>query len=139
MIVLDTNVVSEPLRSRPDPRVLAWLDRQAAETLFLTAVSLAELLAGVEKLPAGRRRKGLEMALADLVGALFGARILAFDEQAARGFARIAAGASSRGQAISLFDGQIAAITAAHGFSIATRDAAPFAAAEIPVIDPWRE
>jgi toxin FitB len=139
VIVLDTNVVSEPLRSRPDPRVLAWLDKQAAETLFLTAVSLAELLSGVEKLPSGRRRKGLELAMADLVGALFGNRILAFDERAARGFALIAARASSRGQAISLFDGQIAAITSSHGFSIATRDAAPFAAAELPVINPWRD
>ena len=77
--------------------------------------------------------------MADLIGALFGARILAFDEQAARGFARIAALAFARGQAISFSDGQIAAITFAHGFSIATRDAAPFAAAELAVIDPWRE
>ena len=139
MIVLDTNVVSEPLRSRPEPRVLAWLDKQAAETLFLTSVSLAELLAGVEKLPAGRRRKGLELAMADLVGALFGSRILAFDERAARGFARIAARAYSRGQSISFSDGQIAAITSARGFSIATRDGAPFAAVELAVIDPWSE
>jgi len=139
VIVLDTNVVSEPMRPRPSASVVEWLDRQAAETLFLTSMSLAELLSGVERLPAGRRRRGLETALADLIGTLFGGRILPFDEKAARKFASIAASAASRGFATSFADGQIAAIAAVHDFSIATRHSGPFSAAGLKVIDPWRE
>jgi toxin FitB len=139
VIVLDTNVVSESMRAHPDLSVIAWLDRQVAETLFLTAVSLAELLAGVERLPAGRRRQNLHTALADLVDTLFGPRVLPFDEKAARSYAGIATRASLRGRALSFADGQIAAITSCYGFSIATRDTAPFAAAELPAINPWRD
>ena len=67
MIILDTNVVSEPLRAEPDSTVLAWLDAQEPRTLYLTSVSLAELLAGVEVLPAGRRRQALAQALSTQV------------------------------------------------------------------------
>jgi toxin FitB len=138
MIVLDTNVVSEPMKAHASPAVEAWLDRQAVETLYLTAVSFAELLVGVEILSAGRPRHGIGAALEELVSTLFGPRILPFDREAAKAYATLVARARAAGHAISVADGQIAAIAAANGFTVATRDAAPFLAAGVPVIDPWR-
>ena len=137
MIVLDTNVVSEPMKHNGDPAVLGWLDRQLAETLYLTSISLAELLVGIENLPNGKRTTGLDAGLAELMAALFGPRILAFDYHAARAFAPLISRARSVGQGISVSDGQIAAIATVHGFSVATRDTAPFIAAGVPVINPW--
>ena len=138
MIILDTNVVSEPMKVDANPAVAAWLDRQAAETLFLTAVSLEELLVGVEVMPAGKRREGIGAALGELITKLFGARILPFDENAARAYAALVARARAAGCALSVADAEIAAIAAVTGFTVATRDAAPFVAAGVPVIDPWR-
>lgn len=137
MILLDTNVVSEPLRPRPEPRVLQWLDAQAAETLYLTTISLSELLLGIENLPAGKRRSALAAALGQQIAGLFGDRILPFDVAAANAYARVVTLARREGQTISVADGQIAAIAAARLLAIATRDAAPFRAAGIAVIDPW--
>jgi toxin FitB len=138
LILLDTNVVSEPMRLRANPRVQAWLDDQAAETLFLSTTSLSELLMGLELLPKSRRREHLSEGLSALVDQLFGERILSFDRPAAEAFARIIARARRKGHAISVADGQIAAIATVHGFSVATRDAAPFLAAGVTVIDPWQ-
>ena len=139
MIVLDTNVVSEPMRPRGNPAVLAWLDRQVAETLYLTATGLSELLVGIAALPAGRRRDGLDTALQDLLSTLFGARVLPFDQQAAITYATLVARARAAGHVFSVGDGQIAAIAAAHGFAVATRDTVPFTAAGVPLINPWQE
>ena len=138
MIVLDTNVVSEPMRRNGDPAVRTWLDQQAAETLYLTATSLSELLVGIEILPDSRRKKGLADALSELLISLFGSRILAFDQPAAMAYAPLVRRARTRGRLISVADAQIAAIAAAHGFSVATRDTAPFLAAGVPVINPWK-
>lgn len=137
MIILDTNVISEPMRARADPTVAAWLDRQAAETLYLTATNLSELLTGIELLPEGRRKRGLSAAMQELLERLFGERFLAFDREAAVAYALLVRGARSKGLAISVADGQIAAIAAVHGFAVATRDTAPFLAAGVPVINPW--
>ena len=138
MIVLDTNVVSEPMRPGASPTVIDWLDRQSADTLFLTATSLSELLLGVEILPAGRRKDGLGAALEALIGQLFAGRILPFDDTAARLYAPLVGRARRAGVAISVGDGQIAAIAASRGFAVATRDTLPFQAAGLRVIDPWR-
>jgi hypothetical protein len=138
VIILDTNVVSEPMRPRGDPAVLAWLDQQAADILYLTTTSLAELLVGVASLPAGKRRRGLDAALADILADLFGPRILPFDETAAKAYAPLVARARAAGRSISMADGQIAAIALTRGFAIATRDTAPFAAVGVPIINPWR-
>lgn len=137
MIILDTNVVSEPMRPSGSPAVRAWLDRQVAETLYLTATGLSELMLGIEVLPSGRRREELRAGLAELLDTLFESRILSFDAAAAHAFARLVAQARSAGRAISVADGQIAAIATVHGFRVATRDRAPFEAAGVPVIDPW--
>ena len=83
MIVLDTNVISEPMKPNGNPAVQVWLDRQTAEILYLTATSLSELLVGIEILPDGKRKEGLDTALRKLMERLFGARILSFDQQAA--------------------------------------------------------
>jgi predicted nucleic acid-binding protein len=139
MIILDTNVVSEPMKPGADPSVVAWLDRQAIDTLYLTATSLAELLVGVDVLPNGRRKDGLGAALTEIISSLFGIRVLPFDQRAATTYASLISRARSSGHAISMADGQIAAIAFANGFSVATRDSAPFLAAGVPVVNPWRE
>ncbi len=137
MILLDTNVVSEPMRPKPDRNVLAWLDAQAAETLYLSTVSFAELLLGIESLPAGKRRKALAAALAEQVIALFADRIVPFDLTAAQTYAKIVTRARRHGHPIAVADAQIAAIAASRHFSVATRDEAPFQAAGLLVINPW--
>jgi len=137
MIILDTNVLSEPMKSGANPTVAAWLDRQDIETLYLTTINLAELLLGVESLPLSRRRSAVEAKLSQIINLFAGSRILPFDATAARLLAVLVTRASSAGHTISFADGQIAAIAAAHGFSVATRDTAPFVAAGVPVINPW--
>jgi predicted nucleic acid-binding protein len=139
MIVLDTNVVSEPMKSGANSAVLAWLDQQVADTLYLTATSLAELLVGIQALPDGKRKAGLDAALTELMVGLFGPRILPFDQQAAMAYAPLVGRARAAGRAISVADGQIASIAAVHGFTVATRDTAPFLAAGVPVINPWED
>lgn len=137
MIVLDTNVVSEPLRAAPEPKVMAWLDAQAPQTLCLSSIALAELLAGVAALPAGRRRTALARALEQQVLPLFEGRVLAFDLQAARAYAVVHAGAAAAGNPISFADGAMAAIAAAHGFALATRNVRDFKGTGVALINPW--
>lgn len=137
MIILDTNVISEPMKPNANPAVRAWLDQQAAETLYLTAINLSELLVGIEILPDGKRKEGLGAALAELVARLFGSRILSFDQQAAMAYAPLINRARIGGRIISVADGQIAAIAAVHGFAVATRDTEPFVAVGVTVINPW--
>ena len=138
MIVLDTNVVSEPLRPEPDAAVVEWLNRQEPRTLYLTTVNLAELLAGIETLPAGRRRDALKQALTEQMMPLFEGRILAFDEPAAAAFARINASAMAAGNTIGFADGAIAAIASAHGFMVATRNVRDFKGTGVEVLNPWQ-
>jgi predicted nucleic acid-binding protein len=137
MIVLDTNVLWEPMRANGDPAVAAWLDRQRRGSLYLTTVTLAELFLGLEPLPLGLRRSRLEARIGEVVAEFGERQTLPFDIPAARRFAVLIARARAVGHAIGVADGQIAAIAAAHGFTVATRDTAPFAAAGVPTIDPW--
>jgi hypothetical protein len=95
------------------------------------------LLFGIEILPDGKRKAGMAAALQELLAALFGARFLSFDREAAVAYAFLVRRAMSRGLAIGVADGQIAAIAAVHGFTVATRDTAPFLAAGVPTINPW--
>jgi len=137
MIILDTNVISEPMKIDGNAAVQAWLDMQVAETLFLTAVGLSELLLGIEILPVGKRKQAPAAALGDQIRVLFGPRILPFDQKAAEAYAGLIARSREAGNAISVIDGQIAAIAAVHDFAVATRDVGPFEAAGVPVINPW--
>ncbi len=139
MILIDTNVVSDPMKAQGDLRVTAWLDRQSAETLFIATISIAEILFGVAALPAGRRRVRLAEAFETEVQRLFAGRIMSFDLAAARAYASIMSGARAQGLAISAADGQIAAIAAANRLSVATRDEAPFRAAGVKTVNPWIE
>ncbi|MBU6189293.1 MAG: PIN domain-containing protein [Betaproteobacteria bacterium] len=137
MIILDTNVISEAIKPQPSQAVQAWFDAQDASTLFLTSVTLAELWYGIGALPAGRRRQSLAKAVDGLI-ALFLGRILAFDTDSARHHAASALRARAAGQGLPAPDAYIAAIAAASRYAVATRDAAPFRAAGVAVIDPWQ-
>jgi predicted nucleic acid-binding protein len=137
VIILDTNVISEPLKPHADPAVIRWLDAQHPETLYLTAVNLSEVLIGIALLPPGKRKRGMEQAAQSLQARLFAGRFLSFDREAAIAFSLLGSRAAAKGYPISVADCQIAAIAAAHGFAVATRDTAPFIAAGVPVVNPW--
>jgi hypothetical protein len=139
VILVDTNVVSEPLKARADPRVVAWLDRQGADALFISTISVSEILFGVASLAAGKRRNRLAAGFENAILRLFAGRILSFDLEAARAYASLMSAARGRGVPIAIVDGQIAAIAKANGFSVATRDEAPFRAAGLNVVNPWTE
>lgn len=136
MIVLDTNVVSEAMKPEPQPRVRAWLDKQVAETLYLSSVTVAELGFGIAVLPEGKRKQLLAAAVDGLL-ALFSGRVLPFDLDAARAYAQLAASARAQGRGFPTPDGYIAAIAGSRGFVVASRDTTPFEAAGVEVINPW--
>lgn len=137
MIILDTNVVSEPLKPQPDPKVLAWLDVQAPETLYITAINLAELAAGIAVLPVGRKRTALQHALDQRMMPLFEGRILHFDAKSAQVFANLSAKLQAMGSTMSFADCAIAAVAMANGFALATRNTRDFKNTGISLIDPW--
>ena len=137
MILLDTNVVSEPLKPAGDVGVLNWLDAQTIETLYLSAISLAELRFGIAALAPGKRRDALNASLEQRILPLFAGRILPFDAAASEAYAALRALARAQGKAIAPADGYIAATAAVHGLTVATRDTGPFEAAGLPVINPW--
>jgi predicted nucleic acid-binding protein len=138
VILLDTNVISEPLRSAPEQRVVAWLDGQPLETLYLSVITVAELRYGVARLPSGRRRKLLAEQLETQVLPTFTGRVLAFDLPVTQAYADLMARAQATGQPISMADGLIAAIAMTNRMIVATRDAKPFTAVGLKVIDPWQ-
>ena len=129
MILLDTNVISEPLKLSADAGVLSWIDAQSIDTLYLSAISLAELRFGIAALPTGKRKETLHLGLEQ--------RILPFDASASQAYAEILTTARAQGRAISTADGYIAATAKRHGLMVATRDASPFEAAGLTVINPW--
>src|SRR6516225_6880641 len=137
MILVDTNVISEPLRKAPEARVVEWIDAQPLETLYLSAVTVAELRFGVASLPASKRRDRLHDSLETRVLPLFAGRVLAFDLAASQTYAQRMTAARAAGFAISAVDGYIAATAAANGMAVATRDTTAFKAAGVPVINPW--
>ncbi|HEX8479816.1 MAG TPA: type II toxin-antitoxin system VapC family toxin [Telluria sp.] len=136
MIVLDTNIISEMMKPAPHPAVHAWLNDQAEETLYLSSITMAELLFGIGILPAGKRKDLLIQAL-DAIAALFKDRMLPFDSDAARHYAALAVKARAAGRGFPTPDGYIAAIAVARGYIVASRDTAPYSAADVAVINPW--
>ena len=137
MLILDTNVVSELMREHPRSEVLAWIDRQLTDDLYVTAVTEAEIRTGIAILPEGTRRRGLTAAAAHAFEVLFAERVLPFDRDAAQAFAAIAATRRSVGHPISQADCQIAAIVRSVGASIATRNVSNFEGCGIDVVNPW--
>jgi predicted nucleic acid-binding protein len=137
VIVLDTNVVSELMRTDPDRQVIAWVDRLVSSDTYLTAVTAAELHHGVALLPDGRRRTRLARKVQDLIREDFAQRILAFDVIAAVHYGDIAAHRSGRGRPISHADAQIASVCRSHGATIATRNVADFDDTGLSIVNPW--
>jgi len=136
MIILDTNVVSEAMKPNADAVVRAWLNAQAAETLYLSTITLAEILYGIEALPDGKRKDGLAQALEEWL-TLFTGRLLSFDAESGKQYAYLAVSAKKQGLGFPVPDGYIAAIAASRQFMVASRDTAPYEAGGITVINPW--
>lgn len=137
MLVIDTNVASDLMRPAPTPSVAAWISERDAATMFLTAISEAELRFGVAILPAGRRRNALEAAMRRWLARGFDERILPFDSAAARAYAEIAADRRQAGRPIGEADCQIAAISRSRGASLVTRNVRDFEGTGVEVVDPW--
>jgi predicted nucleic acid-binding protein len=137
VILLDTNVISEPLSPAPEQRVAAWMNAQRLEILYLSAITVAELRLGVADLPAGKRKMQLDHELERTILPMFTGRVMPFDLRASEAYAQLMANAKRMGKAISKADGYIAAIAVSCGFTMATRDMSPFIAAGLSVINPW--
>jgi len=138
MILLDTNVISEPQRREPNARVLEWIDAQALETLYLSAITVAELRASIALMPAGKRRDSLHGNLEKRLLPMFANRVLSFDMACTKAYAELLAKCRAAGLAVETADAFIAAVALANGFAVATRDTRPFEAVGVNVINPWQ-
>ena len=137
MIVLDTNVVSELMRPAPVPAVLDWVDAQPPADLAITAITAAELRAGVELLAAGRRRADVARRMDRLLTRTFAGAIVPFDADDTPHYGEIVAARQRAGRPIAALDAQIAAICRNHDAQLATRNVRDFADTGVDVIDPW--
>ena len=137
MILLDTNVVSELMRPRPDARVAAFLAARPLEELFLPSLVVAEIRYGLARLPDGQRRDGLEDLFERLLREGFGDRVLPFDASGAAAYARARAARESAGRPIALADALIAGLALAHGAALATRNVADFDLLGLTLLNPW--
>ena len=137
MFLLDTNILSAVMGTRPAPEVASWMTQQAADLLFTAAVCQAEILSGIAVLPKGRRREALEMAALSMFREDFAGRILSFDTDAAVIYAELFARRRSAGRPAAIADLMIASIARAHGASVVTRDTGDFEGRGMPLINPW--
>ena len=137
MMVWDTNVVSELMRPEPSVHVVAWTDRQPVGEVFITAITLGELLYGIGRLPKGRRRNELSEVCDDMLTEDFEHRVLDFDGVAAAHYANIVVERERIGRPISMADAQIAAICRSHGATVATRSVDDFADVGVDIVNPW--
>lgn len=137
MIILDTNVISELMRPRPETQVVGWVDAQPTSSLFTTAITEAELLLGVCLLPAGKRRALLEEAVLQMLVEDFRNRILPFDSMATRHFAELVSSRRRAGHPMLHADAQIAAIARGHGAALATRNVTDFEGCGLTLVNPW--
>ncbi|MGY2198098.1 PIN domain-containing protein [Pseudomonas gingeri] len=137
MILLDTNVLSEFMRLQPDARVLAWVDAQPAIDLVISSISVAEVLHGIARLAAGKRKQRLQAQAMAMFEEDFAGRILPFDALAAVVYAELVAKREAGGRPPSVADAQIMAIAKAHGASIATRNVRDFEQSGVLIINPW--
>ncbi len=137
MIVLDTNVVSELARPQPAPAVVRWVDAQDTADLVITAVTAAEIRAGVALLPTGRRRRQIAQYMEALINETFAGYVLAFDVQSSEHYAEVVTTRTHAGRPISGLDAQIAAICAQHRAVLATRNVADFDGLGLRLVNPW--
>jgi toxin FitB len=138
MILIDTNVISELWKAEPNLDVLAWVDAQTVETLYLSAITVAELRFGLATMPEGKRRTIYQERLENEVLPTFTGRVLPFDLDASQAYADLMARAKAEGKAIGKADGYLAATASACGFMVATRDISPFEAAGLKIVNPWQ-
>jgi len=136
-MLLDTNVVSELMRPAPEAAVLSWINRQAADTLWLNSVVVSELLYGIARLPDGKRRAQLAQTVQAMLGEDFSGRVLPFDLDAAVVYADLVAMRERQGLAIDIADAQIAAMCLAHGATLVTRNTKHFDGLGLTLINPW--
>ena len=137
MILLDTNVLSELMRAKPVPEVLAWVDVQSSSELFISAITVAEIFYSIARMPDGKRKQGLLELATLMFEEDFAGRILPFDTEAAVHYAGLAAESEAKGKVVDMADGQIAAIAALHDARVATRNVRNFDYLGVPVINPW--
>lgn len=137
MILLDTNVISTLMRQAPDPTVVAWLDRQPAESIWTTTITVFEVITGLRLMAAGRRRRQLEQSFDALLHEDLGRRVQSFDSSAAIAAGGIAAHRQAAGRTLEIRDVQIAGIATARRAQLATRNTRHFYDLDIPLIDPW--
>lgn len=137
MIVLDTNVLSELMRPRPDPQVLAWADALDPRAIAITAMNEAEILHGIARLPAGRRQQALMVSWQALVASLFAGAVLSFGSDAAQWYSQVVSRRERLARPITTADALIAAITLSHGARLATRNTADFEGIGLELINPW--
>ena len=137
MMLIDTNVVSEMMRTEPNPQVVAWLSRQPVTKVHLTALSVAEILYGLKRMPEGKRRQDLEGRFQHVLETGFRGRVLAFDENAAVAYGAIMADRQAEGRPMSVVDGQIAAIAMTKGASLTTRNVKDFAGCGLELQNPF--
>jgi predicted nucleic acid-binding protein len=137
MIVLDTNVLSELMRAKPAPEVLAWIDAQPTSQLFISSITVAEILYGIARMADGKRKQSLLDVATLMFDEDFAGRILSFDSDAAVHYAGLAAESEAKGTVVDMADGQIAAIAALHDARVATRNVRHFDYLGVPVINPW--
>lgn len=137
MIILDTNIISELMKPTPERALLAWLDQQDSDTLFITCITVAEIMYGLYALPEGKRRMSLELAFKQVLKEGFAERLHSFDQAAAMQYAMIMSTCKEKGRGMSVCDGQIAAIALAHQSPLATRNTKNFEACGISLINPF--
>ena len=138
MILLDTNVISELMRPRPEPAVSRWLMAISREECWTSSVVIAELLSGVESMPSGRRQRALREAIEGMIAEDFLGQIFTFDLESARRYGQILSARQRIGRPISQMDAQIAAIAQAHDATLATRNTRDFEHCGIELANPWR-
>ncbi len=136
--LLDTNCISEIVRIRPEPRVLAWIGDADENLLYLSVLTFGEIRKGVAMLPQGKRRSGLETWLEVELQARFSGRILPIDQPVADRWGLLAANAKTKGKALSLIDGLLAATAIHHNLTVVSRNVNDFAPAQVPVVNPWQ-
>lgn len=139
MILLDTNVLSELIRPKPDEGVREWLDSLDAATVATTAITAAELLYGVARLPTGRRKERLSEAIRGLIEEDFDGRVEPFDTTAAGHYAELVSDRETASRPISVADAQIAAICRKLGATLATRNTSDFKNTGFELLDPWQQ
>jgi len=136
--LIDTNVVSESMRPEMDPRVAAWITRQLPTDIFLSTTTVAELRAGIERLPSSRKRRSLDDWCNRLVNEMFLGQVLSFDLAAALAYGEVVAKARRTGRPAHVADAQIAAVASVHGLAVATRDIADFDGFGIALVNPFK-